>query len=65
MSKVLVKQGVFSKIYIELNQDLMNHLAQIPKQDNPLANVEKKLVKALEQFEKDYTKAVRLTNEQT
>ena len=60
MSKVSIVtvSGVFSELNITLNNDIVNKLALIPTDENPLAQVEKKLKSALKQFEKDYSKVV-------
>lgn len=60
MSKqeIIVKQGTFSKLTITLNDDVINKLALIKQDNNPLAKVEIKLNKILIEFEKAYFKEV-------
>lgn len=61
MSKheVVIAEGVFSKLAITLNDDVANRLALIEPSNNPLAKVEKRLRKLLDEFERTYYKAVK------
>lgn len=55
--EVIITQGTFSRLTIQLNQDMINKLALIKTEENPLARVEAKLKKAHQDFEKAYFKA--------
>ena len=54
--KAIVSQGTFSKLTIALDSGVVNKLALIDKDSNPLAKAEKALKKAHHQFEKEYFK---------
>ena len=56
-NQIIVKQGVVSRLIIELNDDTIARLSVTAKDENPLAKVEKKLGSVLAEFEKAYFKA--------
>jgi hypothetical protein len=60
MSKeIIVVKGSFSNLSISLNDGMINNLAVITPDDNPLAKAETKMKAALKQFEKDYFNATK------
>jgi|GEM_PF-5322424 len=54
MRKIVVAEGLFSKLAISLNDSTVNKLAVINKEDNPLAKIESDLKKTLQEFERAY-----------
>lgn len=62
MNDIIIAKGLFSKVVITLNDDVHSRLV-FKKKDNPLASVEQKAQKLLDEFETKYFETLKNDNQ--